>query len=338
MATYQKRAKRWRAIVRIKGQSRSRTFPTKTAAREWATRLENEISTGSIHETRKPPSRLSVAALIDDYVATVSPNKHFGRSKTAVLESLRRELGNVPVKDVGRTVLADFVDRRRLQGAGGVTIAIDLSVLNTVFRWARVRRQLNIPLEPIQDTRDAMRHDGIRTKSRRRDRRPTDEELELLFDHWDGNPPQKIPMTPICQFAIASGMRQAEITRILWADLDPEKKTVVIRHRKDPQDPRDHEVPLLDAAGYDAWAICEAQPRQGARIFPYDHRSISASFTRACQKLGIEDLRFHDLRHEAASRLFEAGYQIQEVALVTGHQSWEMLRRYTQLRPEDLHR
>lgn len=55
-------------------------------------------------------------------------------------------------------------------------------------------------------------------------------------------------------------------------------------------------------------------------------------------KLRINDLHFHDLRHEATSRLFEQGYQIQEVAIVTGHRSWDMLKRYTQLRPESLHR
>ncbi|MBL4821255.1 MAG: tyrosine-type recombinase/integrase, partial [Gammaproteobacteria bacterium] len=54
--------------------------------------------------------------------------------------------------------------------------------------------------------------------------------------------------------------------------------------------------------------------------------------------LDIEDLHFHDLRHEATSRLFEAGLTIERVALVTGHKDWKMLRRYTHLKPEDLHK
>lgn len=53
--------------------------------------------------------------------------------------------------------------------------------------------------------------------------------------------------------------------------------------------------------------------------------------------MGIYDLKFHDLRHEATSRLFEAGLTIERVALVTGHKDWEMLRRYTLLKPKDLH-
>ncbi|MCX4029042.1 tyrosine-type recombinase/integrase [Spartinivicinus sp. SM1973] len=73
-------------------------------------------------------------------------------------------------------------------------------------------------------------------------------------------------------------------------------------------------------------------------MFPYNSKSVGAAFTRVVRSLGIHDLRFHDLRHEAASRLFEQGYDIQEVALVTGHKDWNMLRRYTQIKPESLHR
>ena len=73
------------------------------------------------------------------------------------------------------------------------------------------------------------------------------------------------------------------------------------------------------------------------RIFPYNGRSAGTAFRRACRELGIKNLHFHDLRHEAASRFFEAGFSIEQVALVTGHKDWKMLRRYTNLRPEDLH-
>jgi len=72
------------------------------------------------------------------------------------------------------------------------------------------------------------------------------------------------------------------------------------------------------------------------RVFPYCGRSIGAAFRRACRDLSVLDLRFHDLRHETASRLFEAGYQIPEVAMVTGHKDWKMLRRYTNLNAQDL--
>src|SRR5262249_14571275 len=68
------------------------------------------------------------------------------------------------------------------------------------------------------------------------------------------------------------------------------------------------------------------------RIFPYSTDAISAAFTRACKILGIEDLRFHDLRHEGISRLFEMGRTIPQVAAVSGHRSWTSLKRYTHIR------
>jgi integrase len=91
--------------------------------------------------------------------------------------------------------------------------------------------------------------------------------------------------------------------------------------------------------------------RHRARTPPFPGRALIASstaadwmitcgksFTRTCRDLKIEDLHFQDLRHEGTSRLFEAGFSIQQVALVTGHKDWKMLRRYTHLKPETLHR
>ncbi len=71
-------------------------------------------------------------------------------------------------------------------------------------------------------------------------------------------------------------------------------------------------------------------------MFPFEPKTIGAAFTRAVRYLGIDDLRFHDLRHEATSRLFERGYSIQEVAQFTLHESWATLKRYTHLRPQDV--
>ena len=73
-------------------------------------------------------------------------------------------------------------------------------------------------------------------------------------------------------------------------------------------------------------------PRHDRRIFPYNSDTLSAAFTRACKVLGIEDLRFHDLRHEGVTRLFELGASIPQVAAVSGHRSWSSLQRYTHIK------
>ncbi len=92
-------------------------------------------------------------------------------------------------------------------------------------------------------------------------------------------------------------------------------------------------MPLLG----EAWEIARRQPASDdGRLFPVEPGTLSKYFTEACRVLAIPDLHLHDMRHEGTSRLFEAGYAIEQAALVTGHKDWRNLKRYTQLRPEDL--
>jgi integrase len=95
---------------------------------------------------------------------------------------------------------------------------------------------------------------------------------------------------------------------------------------------------VLGGSVVDPMEIIQRQPHGGDLIFPCRRESVSVLFCTACSRCGIDDLTFHDLRHEATSRLFEASYTIEQVSLCTGHRDWNMLRRYTQIRPESLHR
>jgi site-specific recombinase XerD len=79
-----------------------------------------------------------------------------------------------------------------------------------------------------------------------------------------------------------------------------------------------------------------AQPRSDERIFPRSTTYMSKVFHLAAVKAGVQDVVLHDLRHEGITRLFELGFQIQEVAMVSGHTNWRTLSRYTHLRPEGL--
>jgi len=163
--------------------------------------------------------------------------------------------------------------------------------------------------------------------------------LNSIIRHLEGNNRLLIPVARIVRFAVATGMRQAELCRIRWADIDEQRRTVIVRDRKDPRKKigNHQRVPLIDLTGYDAWTILQEQKlacNNKEFIFPYNGRSVGTAFRRACKSLRIEDLHFHDLRHEATSRLFEAGLPIERVALVTGHKDWKMLRRYTHLKPE----
>jgi integrase len=141
-------------------------------------------------------------------------------------------------------------------------------------------------------------------------------------------------MQTIIDFAIASARRESEICRLEWRDNDAATRTCLVRDAKHPtgEDGNHRRFKYMP----EGWALVVAQPRTSEYIFPYDPKSVGTAFTRACHLLGIQDLRFHDLRHEATSRLFERGYQIHEVAQFTLHESWNELKRYTNLKPENL--
>ena len=136
-------------------------------------------------------------------------------------------------------------------------------------------------------------------------------------------------MPTICRFALATGMRLGEICRLQVDDIDRAARTVVIRDRKDPRAKAgNHQtVPLLPKA----WEIVAPliEGREAGSVFRTSAASVSTAFTRACTALEIEDLHFHDLRHRATAQLFAMGLDIPRVALMTGHKTWAMLRRYT---------
>jgi integrase len=314
---------------------RAATFATKREAKDWAITVEaqaNHIAAGGYAPV---PKGATLGDLIDKY--NESSTKLPGKTKEATLAMLKRELGKVKLSNLNAVVLRDFIDRRQDDGAGGVTIAADLSFLSAVLKWGRHARQLDLPERLALDARASLMHRGLNTRSKEREREPTDDELARIYGHWATLKRQQIPMQTLCKFALATGMRQGEITRLEIEDINPEAKTVVIRDRKDPRNKKgnDQTVPLLP----DAWAIVEPiiAERKTGFLFPYDARSVSASFTRACTAMGIEDLHFHDLRHRAAAQFFRMGLGIPQVALLTGHKTWAMLRRYTSIKPEDVH-
>ena len=260
-----------------------------------------------------------------------------GKTKQATHAMLKRELGNIPLKRLNSIHLRDFIDKRQKAGAGGVTIAADLSFLGAILKWGKHSRRMNLNADLARDARRDLSARQVSTRSNERDREPTSDELARLFELWRNNRRQVIPMVTLCSFALSTAMRQDEICSILIEDIDPTNRTVIIRDRKDPRKKQGNQqkVPLLT----DAWALAEAfsSGRTVGRLFPYEASSVSTAFTRACTKLGIADLHFHDLRHKATGDLFRQGLSIPQVALLTGHKTWAQLQRYTHTKAEDIH-
>jgi hypothetical protein len=120
-----------------------------------------------------------------------------------------------------------------------------------------------------------------------------------------------------------------------WRDNDLEYRTGLVRDAKHPTHKEGNHRRFKYTV--EGWAIVQSQPKSSNYIFPYDPKTVGAAFAGACHVLGIENLHFHDLPHEATSRQFERGYQIHEVAQFTLPDSWNELKRYANLKPDSVH-
>ena len=332
-----KREGSWVAEVRRTGhKSVSKSFATKSLASEWARKVESEMD-ASLYRDNRTLNSITFGHLVDCYTKEIGAIRPFAKNKAAVLKTLSAALGSVPLSSLDADRLGKYVNQRRDGGASGVTVGIDLTYIGGIMKTASAIWKIPVDRIAVSNARARLAHLGVSTKSRERTRRPTAVEIETLCEHSRAKGSrQRVPMPDIIQFAVATAMRLGEIINIKWADLNEKDRTVVIRNRKHPTEKagNDQEVPLLG----EAWEVVKRQPQKTEWIFPVTEGTVSTIFPRACHALGIKDLKFHDLRHEGVSRLFEQGYTIEQVALVSGHRDWKMLARYTQIRAKDLHR
>ena len=333
MATFtQLPSKKWRVQVRKSGLYKAATFALKRDAQAWAAKIESQVEHMAAHGFQPVPEGYKLGDLLDAYIKEFDPHRH----RLQMIKCLRRVLGNIPLRKLSAISMREFVESRIAEGVQGVTIAGDLSTLSTILKYARYGMRLDVRVEIAKEARADLSSRHVSSRSDEREREPTEAELKKLNTNWKANERLKLPMVDLVAFALATAMRQGEICRLQIEDVDRKEKSVLIRDRKDPRRKMgNHQrVPLLP----DAWAIVERHigKRTEGEIFNVDERSVSASFTRTCTKLKITDLRFHDLRHAAISRLFRAGLAIQEVALLSGHKNWKMLARYTHITPSDV--
>ena len=330
------------AEVRIKRDGRlvhreSKTFDKRRLATVWATRLESQLSNpDAIPKREQLALRGPLHKILLKYRKEVSEIRPMGRSKSAHIKFLEKtSLANFDVADIKSSDLIEHVRARRKSGAGPSTVNNDLVWLRIILRYARAAWNVPVDLTAIDDAYEVLRTEKLVAKSKARSRRPSESELSRLtkYFHDKGKRRSSIPMGDIVWFAIHSARRQSEITSLLINDNDQNTQTGIVRNMKHPTD---RELFRRFKYTHEAWEIVCRQGHGGERVFPFEPKTIGATFTRACRMLEIENLHFHDLRHEATSRLFEAGYSIVEVQQFTLHESWGTLRRYTHLRPESV--
>jgi integrase len=342
MATIRKRVKKdgsisYQAGIVVKHNGiithrESKSFSRENLAKVWAKRRESEIEkniaeVGHVvkHETFK-----EVALLYLDYL---DAQDSLRRTKRTTIEFLMRQpIAEMKISQITSAHIIPYLRDRVAGGAKPQTVNNDMAYIGSVMRYAEAMLDIPVNLNELLRAREKAVANKLISRPDKRERRPSEEEIIQIVDYFNRKLTQNW-MSDVILFALHSARRQAEITRLKWEDLDVGTHTIVVRDMKHPTVKHYTKTAKLTDA---ALQIIQRQPKQGEHIFPHNHRTICSYFTQACKACDIDGLRFHDLRHEATSRLFEAGYSIVEVQQFTLHESWNTLKRYTHLRPEDV--
>lgn len=322
---------RYTAQIRIKRDglvvhSEAETFDKHADAKMWMRRREAELdASGTLAQKNDPILKDTLNKYIAESV------RHVGRTKAQVLRTISASsLGKLPCSKVTSTAIVDFAT-----GLGVLpqTTYTYLSHLGAVFQVAKPAWGYPLEMDQLDSARQVLKRLGATGKSFKRSRRPTAVELDKILTHFWFMQGSTIPMVSIIVFALYSTRRQEEITRLRWNDIDlghEDGDRVLVRDMKNPGQKIGNDT-LVDLPP-ECVRVIKRMPRVANNVFPYNSKSISGAFTRACSFLGIDDLHFHDLRHEGISRLFEMGWSIPHVSAVSGHRSWSSLQRYTHLR------
>lgn len=323
MSSVRKRGGRWQAQVRRTGfHAISRTFAKKSDALRWANEKEARLSTSYPSTNLSAPQGDTIRALLERYQAEITPKKRGHAVETIRIEALLRQpFSDMKTRDAAPSVFASFRDKRLTQVAPE-TVRKELQILSHLFSVAVREWNCPIPDNPIG-------HIERPSPSAPRTRRLEPGEyskLELAARH-----PRMAPyLWPLVNVAIETAMRRGELLSLRWTDICIERRIAELSDTKSG-DPRS--VPL----SREALSWLDRSPfRVKERPFETTGNAVRLAWSRLTKRAGIEDLHFHDLRHEAISRLFEKGLSVAEVALISGHRDVRQLFRYTHLRAEDI--
>jgi integrase len=335
----------WKAIIRKKGwPTATKTFRTKKDAQDWARRAEDEMVRG-VYIDRAPSGRMTLRTAMNRYlneVAQTKGNSAISREKNRA-KIILQALGDYSLAAITPQLIADYRDRRLTTPSprtnkplSGNTVRLELALLSHLFTVAIQEWGIGLTHNPV----------GLVRKPklpRARDQRITKKEESRLLAvcakhsnpmlHW------------IVVLAIETGMRKYEIVSLKKGQVFLRRRLV---HLPNTKNGSVRTVPLTKKAASvlemavnhsvrpsdtDLIFWGDAKDKASGERKPYD---FTEAWEEARNRAGLPYLHFHDLRHEAVSRLVEVGLGDQEVAAISGHKTMQMLKRYTHLRAEDL--
>ena len=364
MATIRKKGPyQWHAQIRRKGwPQQTRTFNTQAEAKAWATMIEREMDAG-IFVSRNEAESTSFAKALEMYAEQVTSKKRSSASELSRIQALQRHpLALRSLASIRGADMASYRDQRLTEGLAAATVRRELALISHVFTIARKEWRMESLSNPVELIRQPSVDDA-------RDRRILSADVwtlrdgKLICEHLDElemicRYARSAELPQIVRFAVETGMRRSEIAGLLRVNIDVEKRTATLPLTKNGSA---RGVPLSSRAV----DIVKSQPkREDGMVFRSRPDTITQAFNDAVagarqayiegldlqrQRKGLPqekvdqlintpflvDLRFHDLRHEATSRLAEI-FPLHELTKITGHQDTRMLMRYYHPRPEDL--
>ena len=302
----------YQAKVRLKGHSFNKMFPKFTDAEDWAQATEHLRITGRIADSSTPKS-LTLQELMTRYEKEILPSKRSIRSILTVIHTITLKLGRRSINELKSSDIASFRDLR-LKTVSRETVRKDLLFLRRLLKAAEIDWGINLPNGNVAELV------RLPKPGMPRSRRLNARELKIL---------ETCEIADYCVLAIETGMRRGEIASIQPNHIKTLASGIVLLDIPITKTDSPRTIPLSERAQDAVTAIL---------ALGLIADSISRKFTDICRRNTLVDLRFHDLRHEATSRLFEKGLSTMEVAAITGHKDLKMLSRYTHIKPQHLAR
>ena len=326
----------WKAVIRKRGWPVVfKTFRVKRDAQDWARRTEDEMVRG-VFIDRADAQRMTLQDALKRYQQEVTPTKRAWTAKSEInrARKLTSELGKYSLAAITPDIVAQYRDKRLAEGLKNDTVRLELALLSHLFSTAIKEWRLGLYYNPVANIRKPAPGPG------RNRRLVGDEELRLIAACSAYSNPL---LGWLVRLAIHTGMRAGELQSLQRGQVDLKRRIVTLAMTKNGSA---RTIPLTQAAVAvfklaldnparpdDCELIFFGEPGRDKQRRPYE---FHPAWQQVLKDHNITGLRFHDLRHEAVSRLVEAGLGDQEVAAISGHKSMQMLRRYTHLRAEDL--
>ena len=322
MASIRYRQNRWQARVRRRGYpDETKTFTTRQDAEKWARSIETDIDKGQFVNVSEA-QRTTFGDLIARYLAEVTVSMKGATEDTIRLKAMmRKPIARWSMANLSAARVAAYRDERIKEVSGG-TVIRELAYISAIVNHARREWGINVP-NPVQMVRKPQ-------SPQARSRVLTDEEVSKLLTALEPTGRRSHWTKPAVQLALATAMRRGELLSLRWEDVDLQNRTAFLSDTKNGDS---RTVPLSTAA---VQVLAELPRHISGVVIPVKFFTLDAAFKRARKRAGLDDVRFHDLRRTAITRMAEKLPNVIELAAVSGHKSLMVLKRYYRPSAQDL--